>query len=29
VESLQILAEMIHPEVFDTDFEGIGWQRLG
>ena len=29
VESLQILAEIIHPEVFDTDFEGIGWQRLG
>lgn len=28
VESLQILAEIIHPEVFDTDFEGIGWQRL-
>ena len=29
VESLQILAEILHPEVFDTDFEGIGWQRLG
>jgi len=29
VESLQILAEIIHPEVFDTDFESIGWQRLG
>ena len=28
VESLQILAEIIHPEVFDTDFEGIGWQRF-
>jgi len=29
VESVQILAEIIHPEVFDADFEGIGWQRLG
>ena len=28
VESLQILGEIIHPEVFDTDFEGIGWQRI-
>ena len=28
VESLQILAEVIHPEVFDADFEGIGWQRF-
>ncbi len=27
VESLQILAEIVHPEVFDPDFEGIGWQR--
>ena len=28
VESLQILGEIIHPEVFDADFEGIGWQRI-
>ncbi len=28
VESLQILAEILHPEVFDIDFEGIGWQRF-
>ena len=28
VESLQILAEVIHPEVFDADFEGIGWKRF-
>ena len=28
VESLQILAEIIHPEVFDADFEDIGWQRF-
>ncbi len=28
MESLQILAEIIHPEVFNADFEGIGWQRF-
>ncbi len=28
MESLQILAEIIHPEVFDADFEGVGWQRF-
>ncbi len=28
VESLQILAEIIHPEVCDADFEDIGWQRF-
>jgi iron complex transport system substrate-binding protein len=28
MESLQILTEIIHPEVFDADFEGIGWQRF-
>ena len=28
VESLQILGEIIHPEVFDADLEGIGWQRI-
>ena len=28
VESLQILGEIIHPEVFDADFEGIGCPRI-
>ncbi len=28
MESLQILAEIIHPEVFDANFEGVGWQRF-
>jgi iron complex transport system substrate-binding protein len=27
VESLEILAELLHPEVFAFGYEGIGWQR--
>jgi iron complex transport system substrate-binding protein len=29
VESLEILAEMLHPDVFDFGHEGEGWQKLG
>lgn len=29
VESLEILAEILHPEVFSFGHEGAGWQRLG
>ena len=28
VESLEILAELIHPEVFRFGHEGVGWQRV-
>jgi iron complex transport system substrate-binding protein len=28
VDSLEILAEIIHPEHFHFDHEGLGWQRL-
>jgi iron complex transport system substrate-binding protein len=28
VESLQILAEVLHPDTFDFGMEGEGWQRL-
>lgn len=28
VESLQILAEILHPEVFQYGFEGKGWKRV-
>jgi iron complex transport system substrate-binding protein len=28
VESLQIFAEMLHPELFPPSFEGNGWERL-
>ncbi len=28
VESLEILAELLHPGVFRFGYEGIGWQRL-
>ncbi len=28
VETLEIAAEMLHPDVFDFGHEGIGWQRL-
>ena len=28
VESLEILAEFLHPEVFQFGHEGKGWQRL-
>lgn len=28
VESLQILAEMLHPDRFRAEFEGIGWERF-
>ena len=28
VETLEIAAEMLHPEVFDFGHEGIGWQHL-
>jgi iron complex transport system substrate-binding protein len=28
VESLEILAELLHPQVFHFDHEGSGWQRL-
>jgi iron complex transport system substrate-binding protein len=27
VESLEILAEIFHPERFSFDHEGIGWQK--
>ncbi len=27
VESLQILAEILHPDVFESKLEGLGWQR--
>jgi iron complex transport system substrate-binding protein len=29
VESLEILAEIVHPEKFRFGHEGRGWQRLG
>ncbi len=29
VESLQILAELIHPDTFRFGFEGDGWRRVG
>ena len=28
VESLEILAELLHPELFSFGHEGTGWQRL-
>ena len=28
VESLEILAELLHPEVFRFGHEGVGWQRV-
>jgi iron complex transport system substrate-binding protein len=28
VESLQILAEILHPEVFSPELEGTGWERF-
>ncbi len=28
VETLEIAAEMLHPDVFDFGHQGIGWQRL-
>ena len=28
VESVEILAEIIHPQLFSFGHEGIGWQRL-
>jgi hypothetical protein len=28
VESLQILAEVLHPDTFDFGMEGEGWPRL-
>jgi len=27
-ESLEILCEILHPELFSFDYEGIGWERL-
>ncbi|MDA1091534.1 MAG: cobalamin-binding protein [Proteobacteria bacterium] len=27
-ESLEILAELLHPELFDFGHEGVGWERL-
>ena len=27
VESLEILAEVLHPETFEFGHEGMGWQR--
>ena len=27
-ESLEILSELLHPELFSFDHEGIGWERL-
>ncbi|HIM25427.1 MAG TPA: cobalamin-binding protein, partial [Rhodospirillales bacterium] len=27
-ESLEILAELLHPEVFGFGHEGVGWERL-
>jgi iron complex transport system substrate-binding protein len=28
VESLEILAEILHPELFAFDHEGTGWRRV-
>ena len=28
VESLRILAEVIHRKLFDSHFDGIGWRRI-
>jgi iron complex transport system substrate-binding protein len=28
VDSLEILAEILHPELFDFGFEGLGWRRI-
>ena len=28
VESLEILSELLHPELFDFGHEGVGWERL-
>jgi len=28
VESLEILAEIIHPEVFSFGHEGTGWEKM-
>jgi iron complex transport system substrate-binding protein len=28
VETLQILAEILHPESFEPSFERTGWQKL-
>jgi len=28
VDSLEILAEILHPELFQFGYEGAGWQRL-
>ena len=28
VESLEILSEVLHPELFDFGHEGVGWERL-
>jgi len=28
VETLEILAEILHPETFEPAFEGPGWQKL-
>jgi len=28
VETLEILAEILHPESFAPDFEGAGWKKL-
>ena len=27
VESLQIFAEMLHPDLFEPKFEHVGWER--
>ena len=27
-ESLEILAELLHPDLFDFGQEGLGWERL-
>ncbi len=27
-ESLEILAELLHPELFGFGHEGVGWERL-
>lgn len=29
VDSLEILAEILHPGLFQFGYEGVGWQRLG
>lgn len=29
VESLEIIAEILHPEIFRHGFEGTGWERIG